>query len=305
MLRWLLIGLFIFPCDAAAQMLRGTVTDATSGAPVKATNLSLYSTDGQQLLRTLSDQDGKFEIVLPKGMTVYVQAERIGYATLKSELISGSTAEILQLNVRLSAVAIPLQGIEVAGRRQADPRLQPFLDRAALYKRASMGHIWTRSELERRHLALVEVEYLRAWVPRRKEIGCSGFAVFLDDLPVDTANLATMVAPEDLEGVEIYNDLEVPQDLLLKSRAVAGGAIRAANLVSQSAVGAATVDSLADSTPDLETSMLPPCETIMLWRKPYAELTARTAERPKKWHVVIGAALLATLLLVEEIVSHK
>lgn len=300
MLRWLLVGFFIFPFDAAAQMVRGTVTDATSGAPVKATNLSLYTLAGQQLLRTLSDDDGKFEMVLPKGTPVYVQAERIGYGTLKSDLIHASTSEILQLNVRLSVVAVPLQGIEVAARRQADPRLQPFMDRASLYKRAGIGHIWTRSELERRHLALVGVEYLRSWVPKRREIGCVGFTVFVDDIPVDTANLAMIVAPEDLEGVEMYNDVEIPQDLLLRSRAVAGGAIRSQNLVEQSTRANGAVDSLANSTPDLDTSTLPPCETIMLWRKPYAELTARHAGPPvKAWHAVLGGVLLALLLVFE------
>src|SRR5512135_2685020 len=143
--------LFLLACPASAQLVRGTVTDATTGAPVKAADLSLYTSEGQRILRGVSGDDGRFEMVLPKGKTVYLQAGRLGYETVKSANITASTSELLELNVRLSVAAVPLQGIEVAARRRVDMRLQPFLDRASLYKRAGIGKIWTRDELERRH----------------------------------------------------------------------------------------------------------------------------------------------------------
>lgn len=305
MVRLLLFALLALPIFASAQMVRGTVSDASTGAPVKAVNLTVFTIDGQRLGRVLCDDDGKFEIVLPKGKTVYVQAARIGYETVQSEPISASTSELLELNVRLSAAPVPLQGIEVAARRQADPRLQPFLDRASLYKRSGIGHIWTRKELERRPLALVSVEYLRNWVPRRRIFNCDGISVFLDDLPVDSGDVASLVAPEDLEGVEMYNDLEVPPDLLMRSRSVAEGQARVA-LATEKAAAVQTQLANAAATPADTTAAsaaagtLPPCESIMLWRKPYAELTARVPGRPfRLWRALIGAAALGMLFVLE------
>lgn len=276
MLRSLLIGLLLLLTSAvfaSAQMVRGTVTDAVTGAPVNATNVSLFTTEGRRVGKMVTFEDGKFELVLPKGKTVYVQAGRIGYETVKSNPISATTSELLELNVRLSAVAIPLQGVEVVSRRQVEPRLREFLDRASLYKRAGIGHIFTRKDLERRPLGLTS--QLLNWVHERPVMNCAGLSLFIDDFPVDPEDMDLLVAPEELEGVEIYRDTDVPPDLLYKSRL--------------------TVGRISDP-------LTPPCLMVMLWRKPYAELNAVYAGHPiKKWRVVAGAVVLGALIAAEQV----
>lgn len=270
-LRSLLFLILAFPTIASAQMVRGTVTDAATGGPIKTASVTLFTTDGRRVGNVVSDEDGKFEMVLPKGKTVYVQAARIGYETAKSDPITATTSELLELNVRLSTAAIPLKSIEVVTRRQVDPRLRDFMDRASLYKRAGIGHIWTRKELEGRPLALVS--QIRNWVIQRRAMNCQGVAAFIDDMPVDAQDMDLLVAPEELEGVELYGEMDLPLELQSK----------------------VTVSLHNDG-------MLPPCQTILLWRKPYAELNAFYAAHPvKTWRAIVGAAVLVGLVAAEQI----
>ena len=277
---WLILGVVLaIPCVASAQMVRGTVTDASTGAPIKSANLSLQALDGRTLVRSTSDDDGKFEMVMPKGTTVYVAASRIGYEALKSEKLTASTAEMVELNVKLSAAPIPLEGITVAARSQVDPRLQEFVERASLYKRAGIGKIWTRKEIEQRHPPLVS-HILDHWVIQRRPFGCSGTRVFIDNMPIEYQDdIDLLVAPEQLEGVEIYNDTNIPPDLRSRAMSIRGSA---------------------------EGSLLPPCKVAMIWRKPYSELNADdNARKPKLWRVFAGAALLVSLLVAERLIMSR
>jgi hypothetical protein len=43
--------------------------------------------------KVVSDDDGKFELVLPKGKTVYPQAARIGYETVQSTFIDRASLQ--------------------------------------------------------------------------------------------------------------------------------------------------------------------------------------------------------------------
>jgi len=275
MSRLILFLILACPAIVSAQMVRGTITDAATGLPIKSANVTLFTTDGRRVGNVVSDNDGKFELVLPKGKTVQVQAARIGYETAKSDAITATTSELLELNVHLSTVVVPLPGIEVVARRQVDPRLREFLDRASLYKRAGIGHIWTRKELEGRPLALVS--QLPNWVIRRAPMNCEGMSVFIDDMPAAAEDMDLLVAPEELEGVELYSELDVPPDLQYKSRMSA----------TQSAIN---------------TGILPPCQTLLLWRKPYAELNAFYAAHPvKTWRVILGAVIVGGLVVAEQV----
>ena len=267
MLRWLLVLILACPLPAGAQIIRGTVTDDGTGAIIKAVDLKLITPDGRIVYRVLSDDRGKFELIIPKGKTVYLQAERIGFETVTSAALSTPTVELIEVNVRLSPQAIAMKGIEVVARKPVEWRLRPFMDRASLYKRAGIGRIWTRADLEKRHLVFVST--LLRPIPHRPALDCAGEAVFIDDLPAETDDIDLLVAPEDLEGVEVYRDPDVPADLLYR-----------ANLNSFGRFG----------------EVLPPCRVTMLWRKPYAELYAHPV---RTWRVAIGVGLIGVLYVLE------
>lgn len=294
MFRWICVFLLVCPAFATAQMVRGTVSDATSGLPIKAVNLSLYTLDGRRLVAGLSNDDGRFEIVLPKGKTVYLQAERIGYGTAKSEPITARTSELLQLNVRMSEVAIPLEGIEVVSRKTVEPRLQPFLDRASLYKRAGIGRIWTRGDLERHPTALISQFVTR--FPQRRDAAlsranqiCEGTVLYVDDIRLGVEDddatfqdLDMVVSPDQIEGIEMYRDTDVPPDLLSNIRRF-------------------------NHTPlqgDLTAPTQGPeyyCMMVMIWRKPYSELQAARPGNPvPAWRRVTTWLGVAGLFVLEQ-----
>jgi len=297
MIRRILLLLLTCPLAASAQMIRGTVTDAGTAIPIKAVNVSLLTDDGRRILATVSDKDGKFELVIPNGRTVFLQAERIGYETVKSTPITATTSEILELTVRLSPEPIALQGVDVVARRQVDPRLQEFMDRASRYKKAGIGKIWTRAELEQHHFTFIS-HLLRTIADRYQpgQLGCSGETLFIDDMPVPAEDMDLLVAPEDLEGLEVYRGIEIPPDLLKRAT------IRPSAFVAGSEESVAGALTTSEDTAAIERLgiVLPPCRVTLLWRKPYAELNART-HALKKWPVIVSAGVLGLLLVLEQL----
>jgi hypothetical protein len=297
MFRWIVVLLLSCPAFATAQMVRGIVSDGTSGAPIKAANLSLYTMDGKRLVAGVSNDDGGFEIVLPKGRSVYLQAERIGYGTVKSEPLTGSTSELLQLNVRMSAVAVPLKAIEVVSRKTIEPRLQPFQDRASLYQRAGIGRIWTRADLEKRRIALISQFVTR--IPQRREVAlswgkqiCDGTVFYVDDVRMGVEDddataedLDVLVSPDQVEGIEMYRDVDVPPDLLPN--------IRRFNHTPRD-ISAGKLNPPAEA-PEYY------CMMVMIWRKPYSELhAAPPLARVASWRRITTWLAVAGVFAVEQ-----
>ena len=241
MRRWYMVALLLFcPAIAHAQIVRGTVTDEATGAPVKAADLKLLTANGQRISRVASDDAGRFEMVLPHGKTVYIQIDRIGYSAAKSAALVAKSGEMLELNVKLSPNAVAVSGVEVVAHKPVDWRLRGFYDRASAYRNSGLGHIYTRTDLEKHSISMPS-QILRG-VGARPEMYCSGIKAYIDNVPVLWDDVDLLVSPEDLEGVEIYRDTDIPADLFAFSR-------------------------LDDMTA--------PCMLVMFWRKPYAELNAR------------------------------
>lgn len=269
--RLVFVSLLLVPLPASAQIIKGTVIDSETGTALKAANIRMVESDHQRLTRVVSNDDGKFELVIPKGKTVYLEAEHVGYRTVRSTPITAQSAEELEIKVRMNAQAVALNGIDVVARKPVEPRLREFVDRASLYKRAGVGHIWTRSDLEKRNV-VVASRLLSLMLPTRPALTCSGTSLYIDDVASDYQDIDLLVAPEELEGVEIYRDTEIPADLRFKSRGTVFG------------------------TP------YPPCTLVMLWRKPYTELNALYASwdsRSRSWPKVATLGLLGVLVAME------
>ena len=99
---------------AAAQMVRGTVVDAQSGAPVAMARV-VVTGSGQGTRRATTSADGRFAVSLRRGGAVRVQVARAGYAETGTSVTVGPD-ETVQVNVQVAAVAHRLEPVTVTGR---------------------------------------------------------------------------------------------------------------------------------------------------------------------------------------------
>lgn len=266
----LALGILLgFPERAHAQIIRGTVTDVTTNTRVEAVTLSVHGGSGVRFY-TVVASDGTFELVVPNGRVVYVKAERIGYEGVTSAALLARRGELLEIEVRLAPRAIELAPVEVVARHPLDPRLAGFLDRASRFKRAGVGRIWTRADLEARPIALIS--NLLNMMPVRPGYACSGTAYYVDNVRLATgdddaspSDMDLLVMPDDLEGIEMYRDTDVPPDLLSYARRIDGS---------------------------------PFCMVVFAWRKPYAELLA--GPRRPLWHGLAVFGVLVGIIAAEQ-----
>jgi len=110
-LRFLALGLFAFPALAAAQgTIRGTTTDAATGAPLPNVQIRV---DGTALGAT-SGTTGEYVIAGVPAGTHSVSARRVGYAPEQATVSLAGIATITQ-NFALRAAAVTLSEVVVTG----------------------------------------------------------------------------------------------------------------------------------------------------------------------------------------------
>jgi len=109
----------LLPGSLAAQLVTGTVTDATSGQPLDGALVSLHTADEAQVGTGLTRRDGSY-VIRPPGPGRYtVSVERIGYRTAESQPFTVGEAT-LRVDLRLETRAITVEGLEVRGERRCD-----------------------------------------------------------------------------------------------------------------------------------------------------------------------------------------
>jgi hypothetical protein len=109
-----LVILFI-PIPAAGQVLRGRVIDAESGAVVPLARVVVTGT-GQRTRRTVTAADGRFLVRLRRGGSFRVQVARAGYAETRTRALAVGPRDTVDVDVRVSAVALRLDPVTVTAR---------------------------------------------------------------------------------------------------------------------------------------------------------------------------------------------
>lgn len=244
MLRRLLALLLLLPAPAAAQVIRGTVADGATGALLGAVEIRVLDRVGHLLLASVSDSSGEFTLPVIPADGVRLEFARLGYASATSELLVVRPYEVLELDVHLTASAVPLKGITVVGKQPVDQKVVEFYQRAAVNRRVGQGRIWTRADLARN--PRTAISRLLGTVPSRG--ACKRREVYIDGMPLsvtpvtglarayrpptnqrtlELANVSVdlepspapppgmdvvdwLVPPEDVEGIEVYRDNEIP-----------------------------------------------------------------------------------------------
>jgi hypothetical protein len=196
----LLLPLFL-AVPAAAQQLRGQVTDAITGQPVADAHVVLSGSHFDDVT-TLSNRSGNFGLNAPAPGVYELRVRRLGYAEAVIELIL-RRAEDVRLEVKLSESPIDLAPIAVVARRAPTQRVEDFYSRADDNRLARRGRIVTREEL-----ATQPPSHLRQlWATTPRFSTCPP-RYFVDGLLVEDArNVDVVATPEEVEGVEIYWDI--------------------------------------------------------------------------------------------------
>jgi hypothetical protein len=190
------------PGIGAAQVIRGTVFEEGTDAPVANVEVLVRDTAGGTVGTTQSDADGRFRIELEQMGDFTVVFRHLTYAEVTSRRITVRPGEEVALQARLSVEAVELDPVSVVARRfPDDPRLRDFYERAEHFRDTGRGRIIMRDDLETTRP--VHTSNIINTLPPRMR--CS--TIFVDGLLVDDARfIDSVVRPDEIEGMEIYHD---------------------------------------------------------------------------------------------------
>jgi hypothetical protein len=210
-----LLLFFVGLSGLEGQTIRGWVLIAGDTVGVDGVTVAL-STQGQEpLLQVQSDEYGFFQLPVPQPGTYTLALSRIGFRSFEGQVSVGEN-EMVEVELRMSEEAIPLDPLVVTARRQIQRfTLDEFYDRMERNKRRGVGNFITREEVEASStanttllLATTPVLYLEpvgdhtGWSVRMRQAGtyCTP-DYYMDGLLTSWERLPPM---EDVEGVEIY-----------------------------------------------------------------------------------------------------
>lgn len=160
----LLLSLLSIAIPARAQSVRGTVLDAGTEAVVEGAIATLLDESGGVRGAALTDEAGGFRLPAPGPGTYRLRVERIGYATLTTELFALASGESVRRRLLLPVEAVALSSIEVkatdpcATRPDTAEKLravwgeaQKALEAARLSRRVGREFEWVRRERRLHH----------------------------------------------------------------------------------------------------------------------------------------------------------
>lgn len=140
-------------CAAApadGQLIRGRilVDDASSGA--SGAEVALLDVSGVARARATADSTGAFALSVPEPGLYVITASRIGLAPVRAAVTVGEK-EVVEVELRTTARAVPLNPIEVVARRTIRRgTLDEFYDRMERMKQKGEGTFLTREDLRKR-----------------------------------------------------------------------------------------------------------------------------------------------------------
>jgi hypothetical protein len=119
-----LLILWAAPGEAFAQIVRGHVRDAESGAALHGVFVMLVDSTGQMRGGVLTNEQGFFATRAPITGTFTLRAERIGHASANSApvLLSPEEARTVDFKIKVSAIALAPVEVSTGNRCIARPR---------------------------------------------------------------------------------------------------------------------------------------------------------------------------------------
>ena len=139
----------MLPPSLGAQIVRGIVVDAVTGAPVEGAGLWVLDADGKPLgSGVLSGDSGVFALQLPKPGAYRLRVARLGYAALTTDSLVLAQGEMVALRIALEERAVSLGAVQIT-ERTALPGTG-MLDGFELRRLRGIGRFITRADIEQR-----------------------------------------------------------------------------------------------------------------------------------------------------------
>ena len=125
---------FCMGSNAAAQVIRGVVTDRSTGSPIRGAFVALLRQDGRQATGVLTGNAGEFVFRAPAG-TYSLRAERIGHQTTNVPAFTIAAEQTHTVNIQLDIAALQLSAITVRTDARCD-RVEGSRETAAVWDEA-------------------------------------------------------------------------------------------------------------------------------------------------------------------------
>jgi len=226
---------------APAQVVQGRLLDEATGQPVAAVAIQLLGGDeGDSTVATdVTDDQGHFMLRAPSFGAYQLQTLRIGYQPVTTQLfVIVRERDLLEVEVRISAVAVPLEPLTIVSERAARSRslrleITGYYEREEIYGSdgLGLGEFLGREELLRdnpykvsdalrmvRGVRVVGGGGRRQVITLRAHGGLSPTGrcipqVYINGSPFATGrDIDEMVSPWSLAGAEVYPGLTVPAE---------------------------------------------------------------------------------------------
>ncbi len=219
---------------AAAQTVRGTVTDSLTGKGINAA-VELLRPDSSVAVQVISSLNGRYELQAPGPGTYLIRVRRLGYGSLLSDLVELQAGAEMTLNPQLTTRAYTMAPVRVTA-----PRDISFLENAGYFRRKQEttgffldpDKVAVLASKARQTADVLEgipgVTLLVAggsWGVRvpvlTRQLGCAGTGdrsqwprIYLDGVLVNTNEQqmdVNAINVNDLLAIEVYNSIsEVP-----------------------------------------------------------------------------------------------
>jgi len=112
--------LLLTAVPAAAQSVRGQLTDSITRVPIPGAFLTLVDEHGGERARTITNAAGEFLLTAPSAGTYRLRSKRIGFRPYVSRPLTLRDGEVISYQVVVDPIPVALANIVVEGERQCD-----------------------------------------------------------------------------------------------------------------------------------------------------------------------------------------
>lgn len=209
--------MLLLPAQAAeGQLIYGRLLDATTMQPLPGGMVQLFDEEGVIAAVARSNDDGRYEIIVPGAGRYRFTVTSIGYGAAGSDYLEIAETQSLEANLVIPPAPVVLEGITAEAESQPWRVEQPavlwaYFERREFYGKLGLGEFVDQEFLQNWAgpiESLPQVDLLMRTLQSRTAgmlgVGCSGPAWFLDGNRVRDANINDFVGVGDLVGVEVY-----------------------------------------------------------------------------------------------------
>jgi len=140
----LVIGMAL-PGSLRAQWVKGIVLDEFTHGPVRGADVTLVADGRKVVARTVTGDDGRFTMSIPKFGGYHLAVDGLGYAPFDTKIFFADSVQQVSAQVNLAPEAIKLAGLEVTTEAtERKLRLGGYYKR----KKANVGYFVTEQDLK-------------------------------------------------------------------------------------------------------------------------------------------------------------